>query len=134
MSRLLRYRCNKCNKVMEFDSATFCPQCGSGFVNNEGLIQIYRMGTPLAMAVGFGIYINGVPFGHLGNTESTRIPLPFGTYTLHFTCGMIRKCEDLVVTLTPQNPIAFVKTKVKAGFWTNSITTQQVNGSDMPPV
>ena len=132
MSKLLRYKCKTCNKVEEYDSADFCPKCGNKFVNSEGMVQIYRMGSPLGVAVGYGIYINGEPYGHLGNTETTRIPLAYGTYNFHFTCGMTRKCKDVSITLSPEKPKAYIKARIKMGFWTNTIIAEEVSESDMP--
>jgi hypothetical protein len=107
-----------------------CGQTVEGY--EGGFIQIYRMGSPIGIAAGYGTYINENPYGYIANKESVRIPLPFGTYTFHFTCGMTRKCEDLTVTLSPENPEAFMKVHIVAGFWTNKIVVEAADRSEMP--
>ncbi|MBQ9782998.1 MAG: hypothetical protein IJW44_00580 [Clostridia bacterium] len=92
------------------------------------------MGSPVGVAVGYGIYINGQPYGHLANKQSVRISLPFGTHTFHFTCGMTRKREDLTITLSPETPIVYMKAHIKPGFWTNTIKAELAQESEMPPL
>ncbi len=135
MSLLLRTKCPSCGKVVDVDSPSPCPDCKTPLpLSPEGCIQLYRMGSPLGIAVGYGVYLNGQPYGHLANKQSIRIPLPFGTYTLHFTCGMTRKCQDVTVTLNPDSPNAYVKARIKAGFWTNTIIATQCAAEEMPPL
>ena len=81
---------------------------------------------------GYGIYLDGQPYGHLANKESIRIPLPMGTHTLHMTCGMTRRCEDLTFTLTPEAPAAYVKASIRMGFWSNTIRLTPADPSEMP--
>lgn len=135
MSNLLRTKCPSCGNVCDVAADAPCPKCnGMLTLPQEGGVQIYRMGSPLGIAVGYGVYVNGQPYGHLANKESIRIPLPYGTYTFHFTCGMTRRCEDVTVTLTPENRFAYIKARIKAGFWTNKIIAELANKEDMPPV
>ena len=100
--------------------------------SNDGMLQLYRMGSPLGVAAGFGIYIDGQPMGHIGNRESLRIPLPAGTHTLHMTCGVSRRCNDLTFTISPASPFAFVKVHMKPGFWVNSLVLEVASAADMP--
>lgn len=132
MSKLLRSKCPKCGNVQDVSADYACSKCGTAVtLPKDGVIQIYRMGSPIGVAVGYGIYINGNPCGHLANTESIRIPVPYGTYTLHFTCGATRRCQDLTVEVTPENRIAYVKARIKMGFWTNTIIAESSRAEDM---
>lgn len=133
MSSLLRFKCPSCETVSDLAENSVCPKCNQPLpAANEGFVQIYRMGSPIGIAAGYGTYINEKPYGYIANKESVRIPLPFGTYTFHFTCGMTRKCEDLTVTLSPENPEAFMKVHIVAGFWTNKIVAEAAAPSEMP--
>ena len=135
MSLLLRFKCPSCGAVNDLPVNSNCPKCSEPLaLPGAACVQIYRMGSPIGIAVGYGIYINGEPFGHIGNKESIRIPLPYGTYTFHFTCGMTRKCEDLTVALTPDAPAAYIKARIKPGFWTNKIIAESALPQDMPPL
>lgn len=132
---LFRIKCPSCGHVSDVAGDCPCSKCKNPLtVPTEGGVQIYRMGSPVGIAVGYGIYINGQPYGHLANRESVRIPLPYGTYTFHFTCGMTRKCEDITVTLSPENRVAYIKARIKMGFWTNKIIAEASKAEDMPPM
>ncbi|MBE5746608.1 MAG: hypothetical protein E7352_00305 [Clostridiales bacterium] len=132
---LFRVKCSSCGHVGDISSDCECPKCKNALsVTHEGGVQIYRMGSPVGVAVGYGIYINGQPYGHLANKESVKIPLPYGTYTFHFTCGMTRKCQDVTVEITPEKRIAYIKARIKMGFWSNKIFAELVNAEDMPPM
>ena len=133
MSTLLRFKCPSCETVSDLPESGVCPNCKQPLSANEGgFVQVYRIGSPIGIAVGYGTYINGQPYGHIGNKESVRFPLPYGTYTFHFTCGMTRKCEDLTVTLSPENPEAFMKVHIVPGFWSNKIVAEAAAPSEMP--
>lgn len=135
MSLLLRMKCPSCKHVDNLPAGAKCPSCGADMpAVGDSFIQIYRMGSPIGIAVGYGVYINGEPYGHVANKESIRIPLPFGTYNLHLTCGMTRRCKDLTVTLTEESPKAFVKAHIRPGFWTNTIVPEPAEEKDMPPL
>lgn len=133
MSALLRTKCASCGTVADISAEAPCPKCKNMLnLPPDGVIQIYRMGSPIGVAAGYGIYLNGQPFGHLANKESIRIPVPYGTYTLHFTCGMTRKCQDITVTVSPENRHSYVKVRIKPGFWTNCIVAEPATAQDMP--
>lgn len=135
MSTLFRIKCQNCGEVCDIAANSACPKCKAPLTLPEGgMVQIYRMGSPIGVAVGYGVYINGQPCGHIANKQSIRIPLPYGTYTFHFTCGMTRKCQDLTVTLSPDAPNAYIKARIKAGFWTNTIIAEPARPEDMPPL
>lgn len=133
MSTLLRNKCPSCGHVADVPGNYVCPKCKNNIdLNSDGIIQIYRMGSPIGVAAGYGIYINGNPCGHIGNKQSIRIPVPFGKYTLHFTCGATRKCQDVTVDITPENSNAYVKVHIKPGFWTNCIIAETATAQEMP--
>ncbi|MCR5292907.1 MAG: hypothetical protein K6E28_08525 [Eubacterium sp.] len=105
-----RFRCG-CGNVFDGNEYTnVCPRCGRPLpVQNCGAIQLYRMGNIAGMAVGMGIYIDDVPFGHIANKESIRLIVPYGTHKIHVTHTTTRACNDPLVTVTPQMPVAFMK-------------------------
>lgn len=128
-----RVKCPKCGEALNIYGDTQCEKCGTPVTTRlPAMVQLYRMGNFYGVAGGFGIYINGVPYGYIGNKESLRIPLPYGTYTLHIAVGMSRKCNDLTVTLTPQAPVMYAKTYIKPGFWTNSFGIEPARPEEMP--
>ena len=133
MAIMLRLKCPSCGEVMNAAGFCNCTKCGTPIrYNGWGMLQIYRMGSPVSIAAGYGIYLDGQPYGHLANKESIRIPLPMGTHTLHMTCGMTRRCEDLTFTLTPEAPAAYVKASIRMGFWSNTIRLTPADPSEMP--
>ena len=75
-------------------------------------------------------------FAHAGDEQSEyeRVVtvLPMGTHTLHMTCGMTRRCEDLTFTLTLEAPAAYVKASIRMGFWSNTIHLTPADPSEMP--
>ncbi len=128
-----RVKCPKCGDVLNIYADVPCPKCGQPLQNqNSGMILMYRMGSFFGVAGGFGIYINGEPMGHIGNKETLRIPLPYGTYTVHIAVGMSRKCEDATVTLSPESPDSYMKVSIKPGAWTNSFRATVVSREEMP--
>lgn len=121
--RILCPHCKNANNVHSVDE--ICPSCKNPLgISEEGSLYIYRQGSPYGVAGGFGIYLNTVPYGYIGNKELLRIPLKFGTYNIHCAVGMSRRCQDMQVTLTPENPVAYTKVYIKAGFWTNSFVVE----------
>ncbi len=98
------------------------------------MIQIYRMGNFFGAAGKAGIYINGEPYGYVGNRGTVQIPLPFGSWRLHMTMGLNRRCNDPVVTLTPENPVACLKMHMRIGFVTNTMVLEPADPRTMPPV
>lgn len=129
MSAKIRIKCPHCseaNNVLTVNGA--CPECGKPLeITEEGSIYIYRQGSFYGVAGGFGLFINGEPFGYIGNKELLRIPVKFGTYNIHSAVGMSRKCRDLQVTITPENPVAYTKVYIKPGFWANSFVVEPLD-------
>lgn len=129
---MYRVKC-ACGEINDIPAAAPCKKCGNVLnIPAGGMLQLYRMGSPLGAAVGYGIYIDDVPFGHLANKQSIRIPLAYGTHTIHCTCGMTRRCQDLTFTISEAAPAAFVKARMKPGFWTNTIIIEPANPQEMP--
>lgn len=131
MAKTYRLVCPACGEVMDGTEVHACTKCGAD-IPAEGMLQLYRKGSPIGMAAAFGIYANGKPYGHIGNTQNLYIPLPYGTYTMHFTCGMNRRCKDLVITLSPEHPNEYMKVAMKSGFWTNTMIPELSKAEDMP--
>ena len=129
MAAKIRVLCPHCQKAENVNSAKgICPSCKKELgIEEEGSIYIYRQGSPYGIAGGFGIYLNNQPYGYIGNKELLRIPLKYGTYNIHCAVGMSRKCRDMVVVLSPENPVAFTKVYNKPGFWTNSFVVEPVD-------
>ena len=134
MSNLLRIKCPSCGNVVDVASTgSPCAKCGNALnLPEEGVVQIYRMGSPLGIAVGMGIYLNENALGHLANAESIRIPVPYGHYKLHMTHGANRKCKDVEFDVTPEERIVYVKAHLKMGLITNTVVLEKVSGDTMP--
>jgi len=128
-----RFRCD-CGNVFNGNEDTgVCPKCNRRLeLANCGAIQIYRMGNFMGMAVGMGVYIDDQPFGHLANKECIRLVVPYGTHKIHVTHTSTRNCNDPLVTLTPEQPVAFMKAHFSSmGF---AITVEPARPEEMPPV
>ncbi len=132
MAKLLRVKCS-CGNVANVAPGNVCAKCRQPVqIPADAMISLYRMGSPLGVAGGFGIYIDGQPMGHIGNKETVHIPLPYGTHNIHVAVGMSRRCTDLVVNLTPENRIAYAKVRIKPGFWANSFIIEPSTAAEMP--
>lgn len=129
MAAKIRFKCPHCNEVSNLAAnAVSCPKCHQPItLSPEACIYLYRQGSPIGIGGGFGIYVNGEPFGHIGNKELLCFPLPYGTYNLHCAAGMSRRCRDMQITLTPEARIAYAKVYMKPGFWTNSFVIEPVD-------
>ncbi len=135
MASLWRIKC-ACGNVANAAPGQVCPKCKRPyeFPQAGGYIQLYRKGSPMGIASGFGLYLNDQPLGYIGNKETVKMPVPFGTHKLHVAVGMSRKCTDLMINVTPQAPRAFVKVWMKPGFWTNSFVLEPASPEEMPNV
>ena len=129
MAAKIRIKCSHCGEVENVaEGVMACPKCGKPLeAMTEGRVYLYRQGSPLGVASGFGVYIDGEPYGHIGNQETLCIPLSYGTHNLHVAAGMNRKCRDMQVNLTPQNPQDYAKVYMKPGFWTNSFVIEPLD-------
>ena len=129
MSAKIRIKCPNCGEAKNVHSINeSCPECKNPLgIVEEGNIYIYRQGSFYGIAGGFGLYINGEPYGYIGNKELLRLPVKFGTYNIHAAVGMSRSCRDLQVTISPENPVAYTKVYIKPGFWTNSFVVEPLD-------
>ena len=129
MKPTIRVKCPSCGDVNNVSVETdICPKCKQPMgLSGEGSIYIYRQGSFYGAGGAFGLYLNGQPYGYIGNRELLRLPLKFGTYILHSAVGMSRGCRDLQVTITPEQPVAYTKVYIKPGFWTNSFVIEPMD-------
>ncbi len=129
---MVRFKCS-CGNVMNTEFGACCSKCKQPLnIPEDGIIYLYRKGSPLGIAGGFGIYIDEQPYGYIGNKESLHIPVKYGTHRLHIACGMNRGCNDLLIEITPQNRVFFTKVWMKPGFWTNSFVLEVAQKDEMP--
>lgn len=129
MEAKLRIKCPHCGDASNVKpDVKVCPECQKPIaLCPEACIYLYRQGSFYGVAGGFSLYVNGEPFGSIGNRELLCLPLPYGTYNLHCAAGMSRKCQDLVVTLTPQCRVGYTKVYIKPGAWTNSFVIEPMD-------
>lgn len=129
MAAKIRIKCPHCGEASNVASLNeVCTKCRQPLgTPEEGSIYIYRQGSPYGIAGGFGLYLNDQPYGYIGNKELLRIPVKFGNYNIHSAVGMSRKCRDLQVSITPENPVVYTKVYIKPGFWTNSFVVEHVD-------
>ena len=129
MAAKIRIKCPLCESAENIRIIDdVCPKCKQPHgLGDQGCIYIYRQGSPYGIAGGFGLYLNGQPYGHIGNKELLCLPVKFGTYTIHSAVGMSRRCQDLEVTVSPENPVVYTKVYIKPGFWTNSFAVEYVD-------
>ena len=128
----IRVKCS-CGNVMNAQPGGICSKCKQTLnIPEEGMIMLYRKGSPIGIAGGFGLYINNEPMGYIGNKETLYIPLKYGTYTLHVAAGMNRRCNDLTFNLTPENPKAYAKVSMRMGFLTNKFVLEVSCPEEMP--
>ena len=128
----LRTKCPQCKTVQDIQGATQCTNCGNPLMPQAGTISVYRKGSPIGAAMGFGVYINDQPFGHIAATESVTFTLPYGTYKFHMTCGATRRCKDMMVTISPEFPTAYLRAAMKSGFWSNTILIDPMKPEEFP--
>ncbi|MBR3141831.1 MAG: hypothetical protein IKF09_01635 [Clostridiales bacterium] len=123
----LRIKCPSCGTVQDIEaSGAACKKCsGALILPEDGVIQIYRMGSPMGIAVGMGIYINENPMGHLANASTIKIPVAYGHYKVHMTHGTNRKCQDAEFDITPDNRVVCLKAHLKMGFISNKVIIEQ---------
>lgn len=132
MLKNFRVKCG-CGHVTNAQPGAVCPKCKQPLpFSPDGMISLYRKGSPLGVAGGFGIYLDGEAYGYIGNRETLHIPVPFGSHSLHVAVGMNRKCNDYIINITPDNREAFVKVWMRPGFWSNSFVLEPSTKEEMP--
>ncbi len=132
MSKLLRVKCS-CGEVANAAVGSVCDKCKKPLeFAPDALFTLYRKGSPMGIAGGFGLYINGEPYGYIGNRETLKIPLKYGKYNIHIAAGMSRDCNDMVIDLNPNNRFAYAKVWMRPGFWTNSFVLETATADEMP--
>ena len=125
-------RCPKCGNVTDINGNVPCHKCGNPLALAGAEIKLYRMGSPLGVAIGFGVYIAGQPCGHIANKETVSYSLPFGSLAVHLTAVLCLNFVDMTVTLTPQAPIGYLKAHIKPGFISNTVVIESALPQDMP--
>lgn len=128
----LRIKCPQCGTVQDIEGAMPCTKCQAQLMPQPATVSVYRKGSPIGAAMGFGVYINDQPFGHIAATESVTFTLPYGTYKFHMTCGATRRCKDLMVTLNPEFPAGYLRAAMKSGFWSNTILIDPMKPEEFP--
>lgn len=125
----VRYRCPNGHLFDSTDGQTVCRKCGAP-LQTGGLIQLYRVGNMMGVAVGMGVYIDGLPYGYLANKQSIRLCVPYGAHKVHVTHTATRACNDPVFNVSPACPFVWCKAHFSsAGF---SITVEQAPPESMP--
>lgn len=128
-----RFKCPNCGTVQDLLATGPCKKCGNILaIEQPGLIALYRMGNFMGAGGAFGLYLNNVPFGKIGNRETILFPLPYGQYLLHIAAGMNRRCNDPIINITPQDPYVCLKVHMNVGFVSNSFIIERVDPSTMP--
>ena len=130
--KLVKYKCPGCSHVSDLSEGTACPKCKLPMDLPEGYFKLYRMGSPIGIAGGFGIYIDGQPHGYIGNKQTCWIKLPYGTHKLHVAVGMNRRCNDLEFTLSPDHNLECAKVRMVMGMWTNKFELICCENTDIP--
>ena len=134
MARVFRVKCT-CGNVANAQPGHICPKCHKEYpFAPDGMITLYRKGSPLGIAGGFGIYIDEQPYGYIGNKETVHMPLPYGKHRIHLASGMNRRCTDMIIDLNPQNRRAFIKVWMKPGFWQNTFVLEACSPEEMPEI
>ena len=132
MANELRFKCS-CGNVVNTLPGAICKKCKQPFdIPGDGMIYLYRKGSPFGFAGGFGLYINGEAYGQVGNRETLRIPVKYGTYNIHVAAGMNRRCNDMVLNITPETRFGFLKVWMRPGFWTNSFVLEPSTPEEIP--
>lgn len=97
----------------------------------QGELTIFRKGHYMGCDKKFKVYLNNQLYGEIDNKELVKFYLPYGAYTLHFECGLTKKCKDITIEITLQEPKVYVLTSVKASFWKNHIVIEKRSESNV---
>ena len=132
-----RLLCPACRNVFDTPvqppNQVQCPKCKAMVqIPQEGLLKLYRMGNFMGSAAPAGIYLNEQPYGHIGNKGSINIPLNYGSYKIHMTMGMNRRCNDPIIQVSPEKPLHCYKMHIKMGAFSNTQVLEEARPEDMP--
>ncbi len=128
----LRIKCPQCGMVQDIEGAVPCSSCQTLLTPHPATVSVYRKGSPVGAMMGYGVYIDDQPFGHIAATESVTYSLPYGEHKFHMTCGATRRCKDMVVTLSPEFSAGYLRAAIKSGFWSNTILIDPVKPEEFP--
>lgn len=132
MAQNLRVRCS-CGEVADIFPGYICARCRQPIVVPQGgMLNLYRKPAVLGFAVGYGVYLNELPYGYVGMGEVARIPLPFGEYKLHIAATTNRKCTDMIITLTPDSPMVNLSVQLKMGAFVNKFILEPIAYEELP--
>ena len=117
MKAKLRVNCPHCGTTADLhcENATCVKCCELLEYPKEASLYIYRLGSMYLHPCKFRVYINDEMFGFIGNRELIRVPLKYGTYNIRSTLGVDNDCYGMQVTLTEENPAAYVRVRIKSG-------------------
>lgn len=129
MPAKIRVKCPHCQQPVNLPMGSMeCTKCHQPIpLSRDACFYLHRRSAFYGVATGFGIYINGEPLGYIGNNELLCFPVPYGTYNIHCAVGVARKCQDIQVTLTPENRVAYAQVRMKMGVFVNSFVIDPVD-------
>ena len=128
----IRIRCAACGTVSDVQEDTACPKCRAALPQPAGYVKLYRMGNPLGCAAALGIYVDNVPMGYIGNTQTRWVRVPYGSHTFHCAMQMNRRCNDTAITLSAEQPVAGLRVAIKMGVWANSFVLTPCDPGELP--
>lgn len=134
MAIIYRLKCPKCGETQDANGSQLCKKCGTMIeMPTDGCIQLYRMGNFNGACAGMGIYLNGEPYGQIGNKQSIRIPLHAGTYKMHIVQNLSRRCNNPIIEIEAGSQmLQCFKVHMKMGFLSNTMVIERAHFSEMP--
>ena len=79
------------------------------------------------MMMPYGVFVDGKQIGVMGNKENLRVCVPYGTHSFR-----VGESDDLQITVTPEQPAAYIKATMKVGAWKSKIQIQPATASEIP--
>ncbi len=133
MAKQIRVKCPACGEIVDLTRTGPCPRCGKKVeARAAGTLVLYRPRDASGSVSSYGVYLNGTPYGKIESRDVLSFPLPFGSYKVHVVCGMNRKCNDPVVTLSEAEPVVCLEVRIKMGFIQNSFVLERIDRADLP--
>ena len=127
-----RLKCPHCGKAFNLKESSICPKCKKQIETDQpAAIIINRVKNPQYIstkhrAVNYEVYINNMTYGCIEGRQTVCFPLPYGTYHIHVVSIGKRKCNDPVITLSPEDSVACFKVFERKGFIQNSLILERV--------